>query len=100
MASSEEPKKKEKLPFLKKAEREACWKVRDAYWDCFSVSDEVQELCMSQRKAFVAACPKTWVGHFDRRFHYDKFKASMNESGWEKLDAEFEKNGKRKVPTT
>ena len=26
--------------FLKKAEREACWGARDAFWDCYKASGE------------------------------------------------------------
>ena len=91
--------KKEKLPFLKKAERHACWAARDRYWDCFERAGEVKEQCSAQRRDFEAACPATWVAHFDKRFYYLKFKKNMAETGFQKLDEDFEAKGQQSKAT-
>ncbi len=58
----------------KKAEREACWKARDAFWDCiksaYSRGKEVPEelsdtvnisQCKALRVTYKAVCPESWV---------------------------------------
>ncbi len=98
MSSTEEVKagaKGEK--FMKKAEREQCWKARDAFWDCMNSNGEKAELCKSTRAAFEKMCPGTWVKHFDRKFDYDKFKRDALEMGYQKIDDEFTSKKKKFV---
>ena len=41
MAEQEESKK----PFLKKAERQACWGARDRFWACLDATNQDQDKC-------------------------------------------------------
>jgi cytochrome c oxidase assembly factor 6 len=82
--------------FLKKAEREVCWKARDEFWKCMTANNEQMDSCKITRKAFQVQCPATWVAHFDRKFQYEKFKAEANAMGYQKLDENFTKKNKQK----
>ena len=86
--------------FLKKAERQECWKARDEYWDCMKANNEKTEMCKSFRKLFEDKCPGTWVTHFDRKFQYDKFKAEAMSMGYQKLDDDFSNKGKKSWPVS
>ena len=39
---------------------------------------------------------QAWVQHFDRKYHFEKFKLKMKTQGYEAIDAEHEKQKKRK----
>lgn len=43
------PKDAKGEKFLRKAEREACWKARDDFWDCFRANNEVVAKCTATR---------------------------------------------------
>lgn len=82
--------------FLKKAEREQCWKAKDAFWKCMEVNHDNSDLCANNRQMFVQNCPPTWVTHFDRKYQYEKFKAEAAKMGYQKLDEEFANNNSNK----
>ena len=80
--------------FLRKEERQRCWDARDALWDCMKANGEDMAKCPEKRRAYEDACPPTWVTHFDRKFHYLKFKEEMNKMGTEQADENFGKKAK------
>lgn len=90
--SSDEGKKKKEEKFLRKAEREVCWKARDSFWACMTTNKEDTTKCMETREQFQTLCPASWVTHFDRKFQYNKFKAELDSLGSEPLDEEFVKS--------
>ncbi|CAH8831519.1 unnamed protein product [Trichobilharzia szidati] len=74
--------------FLSKSKREECWRSRDAYWECVtSLSSEnpepdeklIKKRCGSQRKAYEASCPQTWISLFDKKKDFELFKAKKFE---------------------
>jgi cytochrome c oxidase assembly factor 6 len=50
---------------MDKSDRDRCWAARDAYFACQSSSPATE--CATLREAFVQACPKSWVSHFEQR---------------------------------
>ena len=82
--------------FLRKAEREACWKAKDAFWVCMRRNDEQADRCTETRRGFEQLCPATWVTHFDRKFQYEKFKVKLETQGYQALDEDFEKRRREK----
>ena len=54
-------------PFLKKAERLACHKARDAFWDCMATKADQADQCEEIRKTYQSLCPAQWRKHFDER---------------------------------
>ncbi len=53
--------------------RARCHDARDAFFaslegvnDAWRAGDPIPEPCAETRAAYVAACPKSWVGHFDK----------------------------------
>ena len=83
MSENEKESEKKGKSFLRKAEREVCYKAKDQFWDCMKANKEDVGRCLKLRKEFESRCPPTWVTHFDRKFHYEKFKKKMDEAGWE-----------------
>ena len=77
-----------KEKFLKKAERKVCWDARDALWSCIDKAGGQEEPCEAFRQVFLQKCPPSWVTHFDRKFHYEKFKAHLQKEGYQKIDSE------------
>ena len=88
----EEQTKKEK--FLKKTERVACWGARDELWSCMDKLGVDSEKCKQYRDNYENLCPASWVIHFDRKYHYEKFKARVKSEGYEKIDVSYGKKGK------
>lgn len=78
-----------KKVFLKKEQREACWKARDTFWKCMNTNEQDGAKCMEERKPFEELCPQQWVTHFDRKYRYDQFKIQAFSKGHEKMDEEF-----------
>ena len=109
-----------KKVFLKKDQREACWKARDTFWKCMNTNEQdgysisilvyrrkkiefknnhlfvynFRAKCMEERKPFEELCPQQWVTHFDRKYRYDQFKIQAFSKGHEKMDEEFFKKAK------
>ena len=77
--------------FMKKAEREACWGARDKYWECLKANNDENSKCLNFRQFYTEACPPTWVTHFVRKYHYERFKENAAKQGYANLDAEFTK---------
>ena len=78
--------------FMKKAEREICWKAKDNFWACLRKNNEDEKTiakCSDMRKEYTEACPPTWVTHFDRKFHYENYKAKLYKDGFEAHDGKF-----------
>ena len=78
-----------KKVFLKKEQREDCWKARDTFWKCMNNNEQDGTKCMEERKPFEELCPQQWVTHFDRKYRYDQFKIQAFSKGHEKMDEEF-----------
>lgn len=102
-----------KKVFLKKEQREACWKARDTFWKCMNTNEQdgysiyssvekknyllknhlfvynFRAKCMEERRPFEELCPQQWVTHFDRKYRYDQFKIQAFSKGHEKMDEEF-----------
>lgn len=87
--------------FMKKAEREKCWGAKDKFWDCLRKNNEDEKIlmkCLNLRKQYLEACPPTWVTHFDRKFHYENYKAQLYKDGFEAHDGKF--TGKKVTKTS
>jgi len=100
MASSEESSGRKAEKFMKKAERLKCYSARDAYWKCLdgfeeyaksgNIKKEIPQECQPLKDLYATECPPTWVTHFDRKYHFEKFKVKMKEEGFkETQDKEF-----------
>jgi len=77
--------KKEK--FLKKAERKACWDAKDDFWKCMDKGGEdPSSACRQARDMYEKLCPQSWVSHFDRKYHYEKYKQKLKTEGFQKED--------------
>ncbi|KAG0363092.1 cytochrome oxidase c subunit VIb-domain-containing protein [Gamsiella multidivaricata] len=57
-----------------RADRQKCWKVRDAYFACLDESKvldpstpEAASICQELRKQYEGACMKSWVEYFNKR---------------------------------
>ncbi|KAF9083373.1 hypothetical protein BGX29_011109 [Mortierella sp. GBA35] len=57
-----------------RADRQNCWKVRDAYFECLNnakVLDpskpEAANVCQDLRKLYEQGCMKSWVDYFNKR---------------------------------
>ena len=49
--------------------------ARDAYYECLDSAPGARRQARRLRKDYEAACPKSWVAHFDKkREEDDKFK--------------------------
>lgn len=51
------------------ARRTACWAARDAFWACADASLDAATSwgCWRLKRAYHAACPPSWVKHFDAK---------------------------------
>jgi len=94
---SEEIKEEKREKFLKKDERKICWAAKDAFWACLDKvnGDVEEEQCKQVKAAYHAACPQSWVVHFDRKYNFEKFKTRMQAVGYQAIDAENEKKKKK-----
>jgi len=45
--------------------RSKCWAARDAFFSCAETHGE--RSCWRTRRAYVSACPASWVEHFDKK---------------------------------
>ena len=45
--------------------RKKCWLARDAYFAC--AAQHSDRSCWRARRAYTAACPASWVAHFDKK---------------------------------
>lgn len=61
-------KKVDDPPLL--ADRKRCWAAKDAYWSCLDSHRGDESKC--DRSEFEKNCPKVWVGHFDRKYRFEK----------------------------
>jgi len=92
----EEGEKKEK--FLKKAERQLCWGAKDEFWACMDKAKSGGEdvdaisLCKDIRTKYETLCPAAWVVHFDRKYHYEKFKVELKKEGYKAMDEKYTNN--------
>ena len=78
--------------FMKKAEREKCWGAKDQFWNCLRKNNEDEKsitVCINLRKEYIEACPPTWVTHFDRKYHYENYKAQLYRDGVDAHDNKF-----------
>ncbi|KAF6209975.1 hypothetical protein GE061_015730 [Apolygus lucorum] len=76
------------MSFPDKSSREKCWMQRDQFWDCLNANESTpkeKNPCSELRALYVSACPAQWVKHFDRRREYLKFKAKIENDGFEPI---------------
>jgi len=80
----------EEKKFLKKEERKLCWGAKDEFWACMDkVNGDAQAPeCKDFRSKYEALCPQSWVVHFDRKYHFEKFKQKLKTEGYQKIDEE------------
>ena len=45
--------------------RKNCWTARDAFFAC--AEQHGDRACWRTRRAYTAACPASWVAHFDKK---------------------------------
>ncbi|KAJ1914913.1 hypothetical protein IWQ60_001943 [Tieghemiomyces parasiticus] len=63
---------------LTRDERKACWKVRDALFDCLEAHQEspkfteIPKACEATYKQYEAACPPAWTEYFVKKRALDK----------------------------
>jgi len=57
---------------------------------------EKLEGCKEFREKYEEMCPASWVVHFDRKYHYEKFKARVKSEGYEKMDITYGPDGSKK----
>ncbi|ORZ07486.1 cytochrome oxidase c subunit VIb-domain-containing protein [Lobosporangium transversale] len=64
----------EKVQHPSRADRQKCWKVRDAFFACLDQSNvvdpsspEAANICQDLRKNYHDACMKSWVEYFNKR---------------------------------
>ncbi|KAF8926460.1 cytochrome oxidase c subunit VIb-domain-containing protein [Dissophora ornata] len=57
-----------------RADRQKCWKARDAFFACLNESKvldpsapEAASICKDLRKQYEGACMKSWVEYFNKR---------------------------------
>ncbi|KAF9183191.1 hypothetical protein BGZ51_004193 [Haplosporangium sp. Z 767] len=57
-----------------RAERQNCWKVRDAFFACLDESNvldpstpEATNICQELRKQYEGGCMKSWIEYFNKR---------------------------------
>ncbi|XP_017300119.1 cytochrome c oxidase assembly factor 6 homolog isoform X2 [Diaphorina citri] len=90
------------MSFLPKEERTKCWSARDKYWECLDSHEGNADSCKEFRTSYEQFCPGQWVKHFDRRYHFLKFKNKIETEGFEKFDSKQEyelPKGKSKAKT-
>ncbi|XP_045109408.1 cytochrome c oxidase assembly factor 6 homolog isoform X1 [Portunus trituberculatus] len=76
--------------FPDKEARYQCWDSRDKFWACID-SGGTDESCKELRNKYTEHCPSTWVKHFDRKYHYLRFKEKMK-YGYDPIDTTGTKN--------
>eukprot|EP00055_Hartaetosiga_balthica_P007061 m.23789 g.23789 ORF g.23789 m.23789 type:complete len:81 (-) comp5586_c0_seq1:884-1126(-) len=62
------------------SQRKACWKARDAYYDC--MAKEGENSCTELKAAFDKLCPQAWVEHFQKMKAYSKYKEKLMNEGY------------------
>ncbi|KAH7038769.1 cytochrome oxidase c subunit VIb-domain-containing protein [Linnemannia elongata] len=57
-----------------RADRQNCWKVRDAYFECLNNANiidpskpEAANVCQDLRSLYEKGCMKSWVDYFNKR---------------------------------
>ncbi|KAF9203166.1 hypothetical protein CPC16_001407 [Podila verticillata] len=57
-----------------RADRQNCWKVRDAYFECLNeakvldpASEAASSVCLDLKKHYEQGCMKSWVDYFNKR---------------------------------
>ncbi|KAF9583669.1 hypothetical protein BGW38_008903 [Lunasporangiospora selenospora] len=57
-----------------RADRQVCWKARDAYYACLNKADvvdpskpEAANICKDLREQYEKGCMKSWVEYFNKR---------------------------------
>ncbi|GAU91050.1 hypothetical protein RvY_03379 [Ramazzottius varieornatus] len=70
-----------------KAERQACWDSRDAYWQCLDKYGDGDARCEKMKFAYEQSCPAQWVKHFDRKYVFNQYKKKMESEGFEPITA-------------
>lgn len=83
------------MSFPNKETRTKCYSSRDEFWRCLddnlALNDDYNfeiEKCKKFRKQFIADCPSQWIGHFDRKYRFLKFKQQMDR-GQDPIDEGF-----------
>lgn len=79
------------MDFRGKEHRAKCYEARDAYFDCLENSqlkdkEAAKKACSKKFDSFESTCGKKWTEHFIRRQDYLKFKAKLEQEGYEAID--------------
>jgi len=80
--------------FMKRAQRKACWEAKDALWGCLDKvkgDADPSSVCKQARDLYEQMCPQSWVVHFDRKYHYEKFKIKLKTEGFSSADEQYQK---------
>mmetsp|Transcript_19851 Transcript_19851/g.51654 ORF Transcript_19851/g.51654 Transcript_19851/m.51654 type:complete len:85 (-) Transcript_19851:290-544(-) len=78
-------------PNPNKAQRSACYKARDAFYECYQrirSAGGSEDTCTVLRKTYEGACPEAWVSHFDKKQVYRAFKQRLKDSEYQELKLE------------